>query len=180
MPRRLVGGIPTYSFQSRFMAERLVMEVAKIDSDVDPTVLERVRDEFITRLYGPGTAEGQPRPLLRLSIHEFEALASIALDVCSDHSNDPDAAQQAVAVRLQRKVSGPTIFGLVDGAPMETLGEDIITRGRTVLTDPEACVRAAVSVTLYDESGFVVDPDDHDDFIDGDFQFIAVVPDPAD
>ena len=113
-------------------------------------------------------------------IFEFEALANIALDLCSDHSNDPDAAQKAVAERLQRKVSGPTIFDLVDGVPMETHGEDIMMHGRTVLTDPEACVRPAVSVTLYAESGYVVDPDDHDDFIDGDFRFIAVVPDPAD
>ena len=179
MPRRLLG-VPTYSFQSRFMAERLIREAAAIASEVDPTVRERVRDEFITRLYGPGTSEGQPRPLLRLSIFEFEALANIALDLCSDHSNDPDAAQKAVAERLQRKVSGPTIFDLVDGVPMETHGEDIMMHGRTVLTDPEACVRPAVSVTLYAESGYVVDPDDHDDFIDGDFRFIAVVPDPAD
>ena len=156
------------------------MEVAKTVSHVDPTVFERVRDEFVTRLYGPGAAEGQPRPLLRLSIFEFEALANIVLDVCSEHSNDPDAAQQAATERLQRKGPGPTIFGLVDGAPIETLGEDIITRGRTVLTDPEACVRAAVSVTIYDETGFVVDPDDHDDFIDGDFRFITLSVDPAD
>ncbi len=48
-------------------------------------------------------------------------------------------------------------------------------RGRTVLTDPEACVRAAMALTIYDETGYVVDPDEHDDFIDDDFKFITVV-----
>ena len=121
MPLRPFG-LPTFSVQSRFLVEMMIMEAAKIASGVDPTVLERVRDVFTTRLYGPGTAEGRPRPLIRLSIVEIETLQMIALDVCSDHPNDPDAAQEDVAEKLQRKKSGRTIFGLVDGAPIETLG----------------------------------------------------------
>ena len=139
MPLRPFG-FPTFSVKSRFLVEMMIMEAAKIASGVDPTVLERVRDVFTTRLYGPGTAEGRPRPLIRLSIVEIETLQMIALDVCSDHPNDPDAAQEDVAEKLRRKRSGRTIFGLVDGAPIETLGRDIIMHGRTVLTDPEACV----------------------------------------
>ena len=178
MPLRPFG-LPTFSVKSRFLVEMMIMEAAKMASGVDPTVLERVRDVFITRLYGPGTAEGRPRPLIRLSIVEIETLQMIALDVCSDHPNDPDAAQEDVAEKLQRKKSGRTIFGLVDGAPIETLGRDIVMHGRTVLTDPEACVRAAMSITLHDEQGLVVDHDDHDDLIDGDLGIIMIVDDPA-
>ncbi len=120
VPRQLYG-TDTYSYQSRFMVETLIKEVAEVEPDTAPIVLERVRDEFITRLYGPGTAQDQPRALLRLSIHELEALMKVALDVCSDHPDDPDAAQNAVIERLQRKWPGPTIFGLVDGSPLEAL-----------------------------------------------------------
>ena len=172
MPLRPFG-LPTFSVRSRFVVERAIMDGAKAYSDADPAVLERVRDVFITRLYGPGTAEGGPRPLIRLSIVELQTLATIARDVCCDHPDDPAAAEQAVAERLQRVGPGPTIFGLVDGAPIETLGEDIIMWGRTVLTDPESCVPAAVSGTLYDDQGYVVDPDDHDDLIDGDLDIIT-------
>ena len=176
MPLRPFG-LPTFSVKSRFLVEMMIMEAAKIAPGVDPTVLERVRDVFITRLYGPGTAEG--RPLIRLSIVEIETLQMIALDVCSDHPNDPDAAQEDVAEKLQRKRSGRTIFGLVDGAPIETLGRDIIMHGRTVLTDPEGWVRAALSITLHDEQGLVVDHDDHDDLIDGDLRIFMIVDDSA-
>ena len=167
-------GLPTFSVQSRFVVERAIMDDAKVNSDADPAVLERVRDVFITRLYGPGTAEGGPRILIRLSIVEIQTLATIARDVCGDHPNDPDAAHQAATERLQRVGPGPTIFGLVDGSPTETLGEDIIMWGRTVITDPESCVPAASTITLHDGQGFVVDPVDHDDFIDGDFKLITV------
>ena len=76
MPLRPFG-LPTFSVQSRFLVEMMIMEAAKIASGADPTVLERVRDVFTTRLYGPGTAEGRPRPLIRLSIVEIETLQTI-------------------------------------------------------------------------------------------------------
>ena len=172
MPLRPLG-LPTFSVRSRFVVELGIMDAATAYSDADPAVLERVRDVFITRLYGPGTAEGGPRPLIRLSIVEIQTLATIALNVCSDHPNDPDGAEQAVSERLQRVGPGPTIFGLVDGAPIETLGEDIIMRGRIVLTDPESYVPAAMSSTLHDDQGYLDDPDDHDDLIDGDSELIT-------
>ncbi len=179
MPLRPFG-FPTYSVQSRFTVETLIMDPATDMSGADPAVIERVRNAFIDRLYGPGAAEVRPRPLLRLSIVEIEALATIALDVCSTHTDDPDAAERDALDRLQRKRSGRTIFGLVEGPPIEALGRDIIMRGRIVLTDPGACIEPSVSATLYDPQGLVVDPDDHDDIIDGGFQIIMSVYDPAD
>ena len=114
------------------------MEAAKVLSDADPMPPERVGDVFITKLYGSGTAEGGPRPLIRLSIVEIQLLLDVALDLCSEHPDDPSAARQDPAGKLQRKRPGPTIFGLVDGTLMETVGSDIIMYGRTVLTDPES------------------------------------------
>ena len=174
MPLRPLG-LPTFSVRSRVTVETVVMDLPKDISGATLLVLDRVRDTLIDRLYGPGAADGWQRPLLRLSIVEIETLATIALDVCTKHPDDPDAAQQDALTRLRRKRSGTTIFGLVEGEPIETLGLDIIMYGRTVLTDPEACIPAAVSVTLYDHQGLVVDPDDHDDIIDGGLEILAFI-----
>ena len=76
--------------------------------------------------------------MIRLSIVEIQLLQEVALDLCSEHPDDPSAARQDLAGKLQRKRPGPTIFGLVDGTLMETVGSDIIMYGRTVLTDPES------------------------------------------
>lgn len=124
--------------------------------------------------------EGGAEPLTRLSIVEIQPLQDIALDVCSEHPDDPSAAQQDGGGTLQRKRPGATIFGLVDGTPMETLGQHIIMYGRTALTDSEAGVPAAISVALYSGRGLAVDPDDYDDLIDGDLQIVTLIRDPGD
>ena len=38
---------------------------------------------------------------------------------------------------------------------------------------------AAMAVTLYDHQGLEVDPDDHDDIIDGGLELISFASDPA-
>ena len=166
MPLRPFG-LPTFSVRSRVTIEVVIMDLAKDISGATPGVLDRVRDTFIDRLYGLGATDGRQRPLLRLSIVEIDTLCTIALDVCSKHPDDPDAAQQDALARLRRNRPGTTIFSLVEGDPIETVGLEIITYGRTVLTDPEACIPAAVSVTLYDQQGLVMDSEDRDDIIDG-------------
>ena len=180
MPLRPFG-LPTTSIQSRFLTEMMIMKPVKEIGGASPDVLQRVGDHFITRLYGDDAAEGRDRPLIRLSIVEIDTLASIALETCSDNPDDPEAAQRELERRLQRKRPGATIFGLVEGDRIETLGRDIILFGRSLPTDPQASLPPAISFHLEHPDGHPVDLDDeHDDLVDEDSPFVAIVLDDED
>lgn len=177
MPARPFG-LPIYSIQSRFVVEMMILKAARESAVANSDVLQRVQEVFITCLYGHIPGEGRNRPLIRLSIVEIETLLFIALDICADHPHDPDAAQKELETRLQRKNPGATIFGLVAGDRMETLGSDIIMFGRNLPTDPEACLSPAISIHLVGSDGrSVVVDDDYDDLVDEDFPFMTVLVD---